>query len=98
MFDNSGAGRPQQLPAPLTIDAMADQTSALIDTLGLGRPNVLSWSGGRSRVVTDQGADMPPVGEQMAGGGPALVPGGSGDHDRLDSNVHGGLPSSRFLH
>jgi pimeloyl-ACP methyl ester carboxylesterase len=50
MFDNSGVGRTQQLPAPLTIDAMADQTSALIDTLGLGRPNVLGWSvGGRHR-------------------------------------------------
>jgi pimeloyl-ACP methyl ester carboxylesterase len=46
MFDNSGVGRTQQLPAPLTIDAMADQTSALIDTLGLGRPNVLGWSMG----------------------------------------------------
>jgi pimeloyl-ACP methyl ester carboxylesterase len=46
MFDNSGVGRTQQLPAPLTIDAMADQTSALIDALGLGRPNVLGWSTG----------------------------------------------------
>ena len=46
MFDNSGVGRTQQLPAPLTIDAMADQTSALIDTLGLGRPSVLGWSMG----------------------------------------------------
>ena len=46
MFDNSGVGRTQELPAPLTIDAMADQTSALIDTLGLGRPDVLGWSMG----------------------------------------------------
>jgi pimeloyl-ACP methyl ester carboxylesterase len=46
MFDNSGVGHTQQLPPPLTIDAMADQTSALIDTLGLGRPNVLGWSMG----------------------------------------------------
>jgi len=46
MFDNAGVGRTQPLPAPLTIDAMADQTSALIDTLGLGRPNVLGWSMG----------------------------------------------------
>src|SRR6476659_11164789 len=46
MFDNSGVGRTQQLPPPLTIDAMADQTSALIDTLGLGRPNLLGWSMG----------------------------------------------------
>jgi pimeloyl-ACP methyl ester carboxylesterase len=46
MFDNSGVGRTQQLPPPVTIDAMADQTSALIDTLGLGRPDVLGWSMG----------------------------------------------------
>ena len=46
MFDNSGVGRTQPLPAPLTIDAMADQTSALISTLGLGRPDVLGWSMG----------------------------------------------------
>jgi pimeloyl-ACP methyl ester carboxylesterase len=46
MFANSGVGRTQQLPAPLTIDAMADQTSALINTLGLGRPDVLGWSMG----------------------------------------------------
>ena len=46
MFDNSGVGLTQPLPPPLTIDAMADQTSALIDTLGLGRPDVLGWSMG----------------------------------------------------
>ena len=46
MFDNSGVGRTQSLPSPVTIDAMADQTSALIDTLGLGRPDVLGWSMG----------------------------------------------------
>ena len=46
MFDNAGIGRTQALPAPLTIDAMADQTSALITTLGLGRPDVLGWSMG----------------------------------------------------
>jgi pimeloyl-ACP methyl ester carboxylesterase len=46
MFDNSGVGRTQELPPPLTIDAMADQTTALIDTLGLGRPDVLGWSMG----------------------------------------------------
>jgi pimeloyl-ACP methyl ester carboxylesterase len=50
MFDNSGVGRTQALPgeqtATLTIDAMANQTSALIDTLGLGRPDVLGWSMG----------------------------------------------------
>ncbi len=34
------------LAPPFTIDAMADQTSALISTLGLGRPDVLGWSMG----------------------------------------------------
>jgi len=50
MFDNAGIGRTQPLPGErtgtLTIDAMADQTSALIETLGLGRPDVLGWSMG----------------------------------------------------
>jgi len=46
MFDNSGVGLTQALPPPPSIDAMADQTSALIDTLGLGRPDVLGWSMG----------------------------------------------------
>jgi len=46
MFDNSGVGRTQQLPPPYSIDAMADQASALIDTLHLGRPDVLGWSMG----------------------------------------------------
>ena len=46
MFDNSGVGRTEQLPQPLTVDAMADQTSALIGALGLGRPDVLGWSMG----------------------------------------------------
>jgi pimeloyl-ACP methyl ester carboxylesterase len=46
MFDNSGIGRTQQLPLPFTIDAMADQTSAFISALGLGRPDVLGWSMG----------------------------------------------------
>jgi len=46
IFDNAGVGQTQALPAPLSIDAMANQTSALIDTLGLGRPDVLGWSMG----------------------------------------------------
>jgi pimeloyl-ACP methyl ester carboxylesterase len=50
MFDNAGIGRTQPLPGErtgtLTIDAMANQTSALIDALGLGRPDVLGWSMG----------------------------------------------------
>jgi pimeloyl-ACP methyl ester carboxylesterase len=46
IFDNAGIGRTQSLPAPLTIDAMANQTGALIDALHLGRADVLGWSMG----------------------------------------------------
>ncbi|HTT92681.1 MAG TPA: alpha/beta hydrolase [Acidimicrobiales bacterium] len=46
IFDNAGIGRSQRLPAPLTIDAMANQTAAFIDALHLGRPDVLGWSMG----------------------------------------------------
>ncbi len=46
IFDNAGIGDTQQPPGPLTIDAMARQTSALIDTLRLSRPDVLGWSMG----------------------------------------------------
>jgi pimeloyl-ACP methyl ester carboxylesterase len=46
MFDNSGTGQTQQLPPPYSIDAMANQTSALMDTLHLGRADVLGWSMG----------------------------------------------------
>jgi pimeloyl-ACP methyl ester carboxylesterase len=46
IFDNAGIGDTRQLPGPLTIDAMARQTSALIDTLRLSRPDVLGWSMG----------------------------------------------------
>ncbi len=45
-LDNAGIGTSEALPAPLSIDAMANQTSALIDTLGLGRTDVLGWSMG----------------------------------------------------
>ena len=46
IFDNAGLGGTQALPAPLGIDAMASQTSALITALALGRPDVLGWSMG----------------------------------------------------
>jgi pimeloyl-ACP methyl ester carboxylesterase len=46
IFDNAGVGQTQPLPAPLSIDEMAGQTSALIDALGLQRPDVLGWSMG----------------------------------------------------
>jgi pimeloyl-ACP methyl ester carboxylesterase len=46
IFDNAGIGATQQLPGALTIDAMARQTGALINTLRLSRPDVLGWSMG----------------------------------------------------
>jgi pimeloyl-ACP methyl ester carboxylesterase len=46
IFDNAGTGATAALPSPLTIDAMAAQTSALIDALRLGRTDVLGWSMG----------------------------------------------------
>ncbi len=46
IFDNSGVGETTALRAPLTIDAMANQTSALIDTLHLSKVDVLGWSMG----------------------------------------------------
>jgi pimeloyl-ACP methyl ester carboxylesterase len=46
MFDNAGVGDTAALPAPLTVTAMANQTSALITTLRLGRVAVLGWSMG----------------------------------------------------
>ncbi len=46
IFDNAGIGDTGKLTTPLTIDAMAGQTSAFIDALGLKRPDVLGWSMG----------------------------------------------------
>ena len=46
VFDNAGIGSTAALGSPLTITKMADQTSALITTLGLGRSDVLGWSMG----------------------------------------------------
>jgi pimeloyl-ACP methyl ester carboxylesterase len=46
IFDNAGIGSTQRLRGTLTIDAMARQTSALIDALRLSRPDVLGWSMG----------------------------------------------------
>jgi len=44
VFDNSGVGRTASAGSPLTIPAMATQTSALISALRLSRPAVLGWS------------------------------------------------------
>jgi pimeloyl-ACP methyl ester carboxylesterase len=46
MFDNAGVGKTGTLPSPLSITGMANQASALISTLGLGRTAVLGWSMG----------------------------------------------------
>jgi hypothetical protein len=58
------------------------------DELGTGGGE---HGGRRSGVVADQGAYVPAVGEQVTGGGAALVPGGAGDEDGLAVNVHGSL-------
>ncbi|MEY9940030.1 alpha/beta fold hydrolase [Streptacidiphilus sp. MAP5-3] len=44
VFDNAGVGETSALPGPLTVPAMAEQTSALISALRLHRPTVLGWS------------------------------------------------------
>jgi pimeloyl-ACP methyl ester carboxylesterase len=46
VFDNAGVGQTAALTAPLSVTEMADQTSALIATLRLGRCDVLGWSMG----------------------------------------------------
>ncbi len=46
IFDNAGVGKTHMLASPLTIDSMADQTAALINTLGFEKPDVLGWSMG----------------------------------------------------
>jgi pimeloyl-ACP methyl ester carboxylesterase len=46
VFDNAGIGKTSPVRGRLTIDAMANQTGALIEALGLKRPLVLGWSMG----------------------------------------------------
>ena len=46
VFDNAGVGKTTAVASPLSVAAMANQTSALISTLRLGRPAVLGWSMG----------------------------------------------------
>jgi pimeloyl-ACP methyl ester carboxylesterase len=46
IFDNAGTGKTAALHSPLTIDAMANQTGALMTALHLGSTNVLGWSMG----------------------------------------------------
>jgi pimeloyl-ACP methyl ester carboxylesterase len=46
VFDNAGLGGTANVSGALTIDAMADQTAALIASLNLTAPDVLGWSMG----------------------------------------------------
>lgn len=46
VFDNAGIGQTAALRGPLSIDRMADQTSAFITSLQLHHPAVLGWSMG----------------------------------------------------
>lgn len=46
VFDNAGIGGTALPRSKLTVDAMAQQTSALITALHLGAPDVLGWSMG----------------------------------------------------
>lgn len=44
VFNNAGVGRTSPLPSPLTVTAMAEQTSAFISAVRLRRADVLGWS------------------------------------------------------
>ncbi len=46
VFDNAGVGQTSALPSPLSVTAMADQTSAFVSALGLRRIDALGWSMG----------------------------------------------------
>jgi pimeloyl-ACP methyl ester carboxylesterase len=46
VFNNAGVGGTSPLPSPLTVSAMAEQTSAFISALGLDRVDVFGWSMG----------------------------------------------------
>jgi pimeloyl-ACP methyl ester carboxylesterase len=58
IFDNAGIGATRAL-SPLTVDAMANQTAALISALHLTRPDVLGWSMGS--MVAQALADLHPT-------------------------------------
>lgn|GEM_PF-139126 len=79
VFDNAGLGGTASMPAPLSIDAMADQTAAVISSLNLTAPDVLGWSMGsmiaQSLVVrhpSDVGKLV--LAASWPGNGAALVP------------------------
>jgi pimeloyl-ACP methyl ester carboxylesterase len=46
ILDNAGIGKSDAVAPKLSISKMADQTSALIEELGLGKADVLGWSMG----------------------------------------------------
>ena len=60
VFNNAGVGPTSPLTSPLTVSAMAEQTSAFISALGLERVDVLGWSmGGHDRPGIDCAAPVP---------------------------------------
>ena len=79
IFDNAGIGQTSMPSGTLTISAMADQTAALIEALGLGQPAVLGWSMGG--MIAQALAVLHPgdvgrlvLSATVAGDGTAIVP------------------------
>lgn len=71
VFDNRGVGRSQPDTSTFSIDDMAQDTAALIDTLQLRRPTVLGWSMGGA-IVQQLALDAPAsVGKMVLMSAPA---------------------------
>ncbi|TCK33514.1 pimeloyl-ACP methyl ester carboxylesterase [Paraburkholderia sp. BL8N3] len=71
VFDNRGVGRSQPGATSFSIDGMARDTAALIDTLQLHRPAVLGWSMGGA-IVQQLALDTPTsVGKMVLMSAPA---------------------------
>ena len=101
MFDNSGTGQTQQLPPPYSIDAMANQTSALMDTLHLGRADVLGWSMGG--MIAQALAVLHPAQVRRLilcatnpGNGQAVVPSATARQDSSDFPANQAAASNAF--
>ena len=76
VFDNRGIGRSIPDAASFTVEDMARDTAALIDTLTLHRPTVIGWSMGGSIVQQLAIDDPSAVGRMVLMS--ALAPGASG--------------------
>ena len=102
IFDNAGLGGTAALPAPLSIDAMANQTSALITALGLHRPAVLEKEAvaAQGHAIDAWWAGQDPAGARAASiTAPALIADGAAD--QLDPAVNsrtlaGLIPGARL--